>query len=188
MSEKSSFSLSGGETGIWSSWSTGWGSPTVKSLQTNTTTLSDKVSSFILSDRKAGRERGVSLNQGPSWKGIIFLIPFRNLVYIWLPGTSANCLQCLSLCLLWVCVRRFQRPEHYTHWCYYYASGSLNLSCQLICPWLVWRWSHPLSDLQASSCELQPHPPTLLYLYKGPDIFQNLVFYMYPSNVKPGGC
>lgn len=39
-------------------------------------------------------------------KGIYILIPFRNLVCIRLPGTSANCLQCLSLCLLGARVRR----------------------------------------------------------------------------------
>lgn len=36
-------------------------------------------------------------------KGNYILIPFWNLVYIWLPGTSANCLQCLSLRFLGAC-------------------------------------------------------------------------------------
>lgn len=36
--------------------------------------------------------------------------------------------------------------------------------------------------------QLQPHPLTPWYLYEGPKMFQSLVFYVYPSNVRNGGC
>lgn len=73
--------------------------------------LSDKVFSFVVLDKGGGRRvdggGGGGLPEPRTLvKGNYILIPFRNLVYIWLPGTSANCLQCLSLCLLGVCVRR----------------------------------------------------------------------------------
>lgn len=86
-----------------------------KSVQTNTKMLSDKVFfSFVVLDKgEGGMGRGLP-EPRTLVKGNYILIPFRNLVYIWLPGTSANCLQCLSLCLLGVCVRCFPRAHHVT--------------------------------------------------------------------------
>lgn len=90
------------------------------------------------------RRRGVILNQWPQWKGIIFWFRSGILCIFWLPGTSANCLQCLSLCLLGVCVRRFLWDTHcrrlwlartrHTRWCYYYASGLFRLLSTLVSP------------------------------------------------------
>lgn len=75
--------------------------------------LSDKVFSFVVLDKgEGGRGRGSLPEPRTLVKGNYILIPFRNLVYIWLPGTSANCLQCLSLCLLGVCVRRIFPAMH----------------------------------------------------------------------------
>lgn len=86
-----------------------------KPVQTNTKMLSDKVFSFVVLDKgKGGRGRGSLPEPRTLVKGNYILIPFRNLVYIWLPGTSANCLQCLSLCLLGACVRRFPRAHRVT--------------------------------------------------------------------------
>lgn len=119
----------------------GWGQ-LCKSVQTSAM-LSDKVSPLLSSTKEKERRRlGGSGLPDPSEKGNYILIPFRNLAYIWLPGTSSNCLQCLSLCLLGVCVRCFlraqrhkqptdrtveavSRPQPDARWSYYYASGFL---------------------------------------------------------------
>lgn len=72
--------------------------------------LSDKVSLLFLCGpgqrrRERGWGRGGFLPEPRTLsEGNYILIPLRNLVCIRLPGTSANCLQCLSLCLLGVCV------------------------------------------------------------------------------------
>lgn len=153
-------------------------------------------------------------------KGNYILIPFRNLVYKWLPGTSANCLQCLSLCLLGLCVRRFlwahrvtqihtltgqkcrrlwlaQNTTHagvitmqvdYYNYCvntlvfsfgFCFFSKMTNTAC--------WTGVMLLSVRLASQL-MWTTSLTPLYLYGGPDMFQSLVFYMYPSNVRNGGC
>lgn len=56
-------------------------------------------------DKGGGSEGGGFLPEPRTLsEGNYILIPLRNLVCIRLPGTSANCLQCLSLCLLGVCM------------------------------------------------------------------------------------
>lgn len=74
--------------------------------------LSDKVSLlffFCGPGQRRRRERGWGVGgflpePRTLSEGNYILIPLRNLVCIRLPGTSANCLQCLSLCLLGVCM------------------------------------------------------------------------------------
>lgn len=167
-----------------------------KPVQTNTKMLSDNVLflSFVVLDKdRGGGGRGSLPELTTLVKGNYILIPFRNLVYIWLPGTSANCLQCLSLCLLGACVRRL--CEHATH------TYTHRQDCQRLC--LAHNTTHAgvitmqvdYSNYCVISClsiwiffffsntacwtgltllafrlvsRLQPHPLTPLYLYEGP--------------------
>lgn len=152
-------------------------------------------------------------------KGNYILIPFRNLVYIWLPGTSANCLQCLSLWLLGACVNRSLRAPCHTN------THSHRQDCWRL--WLVQNTTHavvitmqvdysnycvgslvssvwgyfpmtntacwtgemlPIIRLSSQFVNYSPHHLISLYLYEGPDVFQSLVFYIYQSNIRNGGC
>lgn len=154
------------------------------------------------------RRRGVILNQWPQWKGIIFWFRSGILCIFWLPGTSANCLQCLSLCLLGVCVRRFLWDTHCRR--LWLAPNTTHTLVLLLCKWIIqiivstqvspfgsffpphdkhWLldWCYWLSRL-VSHIMWNPPPPPSLCLYEGPKTFQSLVFYIYQSNVRNGGC
>lgn len=107
-------------------WSLDWGQLLPSAVNQYTPTLrilSDTVFSFCDPGQRRrrkgadGRWGGGDLPEPSTLvKGNYILIPLRNLVYIWLPGTSANCLQCLSLCLLGsVCTTFFASRNTYTH-------------------------------------------------------------------------
>lgn len=97
-------------------WSQGWGQllPPTAVNQCRTRCSAISFSPFEVLDKGEGGRVGGLPELRTLVKGNYILIPFRNLVYIWLPGTSANCLQCLSLCLLGVCVQRFSRAHSVT--------------------------------------------------------------------------
>lgn len=98
-------------------WSQGWGQPLPAAVNQCRPTLrcsAIRFSPLWSWTKEEGGGRGSLPEPRTLVKGNYILIPFRNLVYIWLPGTSANCLQCLSLCLLGVCVRCFPRAHRVT--------------------------------------------------------------------------
>lgn len=86
-------------------WSPGWGQPSPAAVNQCRPTLRCSAIKFsplwFWTKEKGGRGRGSLPEPRTLVKGNYILIPFRNLVYIWLPGTSANCLQCLFFVFTW---------------------------------------------------------------------------------------
>lgn len=144
-------------------------------------------------------------------KGNYILIPFWNLVYIWLPGTSANCLQCLSLCLLGACVLCLCEHTGHTH-INIHARRHIQ-DCQS--SWLAQNTAHAgvitmqvdysiyrhllslHSDYFSSACRTgvmllraasKRIPQLPCICMKALRCFQSLVFYVYLSDVRNGGA
>lgn len=142
-------------------------------------------------------------------KGNYLLIPFWNLVYIWLPGTSANCLHCLSLCLLGACVLCLCEHTGHTH---IHAPRHIQ-DCQR--SWLAQNTAHAgvitmqvdysiyrhllslHSDYFSSACRTgvmllwaaSKRIPQLPHIcMKVLRCFQSLVFYVCLSDVRNRGC
>lgn len=197
----------------------GWGqlfACSCKLVQTNTKMLSDKVffwfffplRSLMRTKKRTGR--GGRLPEPRTLvKGNYILIPFWNLVYIWLPGTSANCLQCLSLCLLGACVLCLCEHTGHTH-THIHARRHIQDSQR---SWLAQNTAHAgvitmqvdysiylhllslHSDYFSSACrtgvmllrDASKRIPQLPHIcMKVLKCFQSLVFYVYLSDVRGG--